>query len=1013
MASPLFGQGTGNGPYVLQNYSNGSLGAAPTPTTLGNSTFGTTNSYGGWGVGINTAGALTYATPGGSCSTLPTNSGGTQALAYNTVANNGSGTTNFLTYNFPAGVSSAIASGWVCYNGTSTDTFSNSWDSFTLYNSGGSGSGQLWVGDVNGNTLGTETLASGGFSNIIVYNISGTQLQFSLEGGTGGAINFSPGTWYQYSIVYHPSSGSVGRLLIGDNNPDTKPGNHQMYFMNTKITYVGEADAQFPIKENPVVLSDGILSPARAMDWTKAGFNGGALPDTSWTQCGSTLAAGTYTGATITANMSGCGANTYYLLGSGTFNMTGMVTLPTGGHVVLRGSGATATKMVWTGTLGVQCGQLNAAVCIVSSDTTNIGSNPTRYNWTSGYTQGSNQITLSSTTGLNNTNPTILVLDECDTGFTGAGTCTGTASDNSQLYICGTQNTCSFNGGIANHRDQMEMHSITNIAGSVVTLGEPLIMPNWASGLTPQVWFFQPVAQNGVENFSIDISAIASGATSCVEKFNSYQSWISGVACNGARYGAFNAFESVHGIVQSNYLYTATGAGSCGPGDACGARTYVASYELIQNNISQGYFDGGVFFDGNGGIGNAVFANVVLKTDGNNGTLNNAITEHTTNEYNLFEENYSVQISQDSTHGLSDFGTRYRNHILGWESNPSNAVAGSSVVDCQGSRYANNVANVLGTPGYTTTYSTSANVNAAVYSVGNCGGTPPTDALTSSTSLRWASYDNVNAAVQFTSGEIPTGASTYPGNSPVFGNTGIGQSALPASLIYTSRPSWWVASIPFPAIGPDVSSGNIGQCSGAINTVGQFNGMPALTNAQCGSHGITASAWAGHVNAIPALACALNVMGMPPDGSGSVLSFDANACYGGGSSPIVTFTPSPLAFGQVPVGATGNLVTLTITNTGTANLTVSALNNATNFTFQAGGTCTAVPFTLTPSTSCTEFMSFSPTMAISYSQSASTTDNTSTSPSPIALTGLGTGAPALGVINMAGVITPQGTVVVQ
>src|SRR5208337_1333122 len=130
---------------------------------------------------------------------------------------------------------------------------------------------------------------------------------------------------------------------------------------------------------------------------------------------------------------------------------------------------------------------------------------------------------------------------------------------------------------------------------------------------------------------------------------------------------------------------------------------------------------------------------------------------------------------------------------------------------------------------------------------------------------------------------------------------------LPASFAYASKPAWYVSHYgtpPFPPIGPDVSGGDLAT-------------LPS-----------------GIAYRTPARLCYENTAQDSTNyPATAIIAFDANVCYAsGGSSPIVTFTPSPLAFGQVPVGATGNLVTLTITNTGTANLTVSALNNATNFT---------------------------------------------------------------------------------
>ena len=71
-----------------------------------------------------------------------------------------------------------------------------------------------------------------------------------------------------------------------------------------------------------------------------------------------------------------------------------------------------------------------------SSDGTTPGTPPAHiYNWTAGYTQGATSITISSGS-LIVANQTMLVLDQCDTGFTGTP-CAGTAIDNSGFYVCG------------------------------------------------------------------------------------------------------------------------------------------------------------------------------------------------------------------------------------------------------------------------------------------------------------------------------------------------------------------------------------------------------------------------------------------------------------------------------------------------------------------------------------------------------------------------------------------------
>jgi hypothetical protein len=89
-----------------------------------------------------------------------------------------------------------------------------------------------------------------------------------------------------------------------------------------------------------------------------------------------------------------------------------------------------------------------------------------------------------------------------------------------------------------------------------------------------------------------------------------------------------------------------------------------------------------------------------------------------------------------------------------------------------------------------------------------------------------------------------------------------------------------------------VSNGNVGQCTGTLNTPGQFAGVAATSSGQCRGTSL-ASAWGGHINAIPAMACFLNVMGGAPDGTGSILSFDGSKCYADSSGTGTQAPPAP------------------------------------------------------------------------------------------------------------------------
>jgi hypothetical protein len=116
------------------------------------------------------------------------------------------------------------------------------------------------------------------------------------------------------------------------------------------------------------------------------------------------------------------------------------------------------------------------------------------------------------------------------------------------------------------------------------------------------------------------------------------------------------------------------------------------------------------------------------------------------------------------------------------------------------------------------------------------------DNLVTSTLMRWGNYDVVNGSVQTNSNELASSAPAYPG----LANPSTSWNSYP-SFYLGSRPSWW-GSMPWPAVGPDVTGGN-------ISNVG------------------------GHAYHNPAANCYLNVLGGKTDGSSGPLNFSASSCY--------------------------------------------------------------------------------------------------------------------------------------
>lgn len=658
-----------------------------------------------------------------------------------------------------------------------------------------------------------------------------------------------------------------------------------------------------------------ILTAARSTDWTKAGIVGG-IPSTSWTQCGATIAA--YSGAPDTiinalnhtgSGYTSCGPKTYVQLGAGTFNLTSGIRMIGASNTELRGMGADQTHLVFSGGSTCQGGNGTCLIGFESSDGSYPAGASNITNWTANYAQGSTSITLSSGAGIT-PNSTMIILDQCETGYSGSS-CSGRATDNGGFFECGDAFSsgigCSVNGpdgGLARpHRFQLEAVLATACSPScgssgstTVTIDHPLMHPQWSSGQTPQAWLIQPATYVGVQNLSIDGSKTQN--TAGVSFYNDAYFWCSGVAVLHSYNIGIWIEQSVHGVVQSNYVFDA--GQHLAYNDPTGIK-YNWSQNLIANNIVQAVRPA-IMAEGPTS-GNVILGNYMINSyTGDDFMFGNEWDGHSDGaDYDLIESNVMNQVTQDLIHGGHLMQTYFRNLATGWES-CANGQCGSysakgsndEAVSSQSyNRYMNFIYNVLGTPGYSKTYNAPSSTCSSSYEFqgviwatgcGNSGGSIAIlgDLLVNATSLRWGNWDTATNATQYNLSEAPIGISLFANAAPTSACT-VG-TTCPPSFYYSGRPSWWSTSIPFPAIGPDVSAGNVGQCTGTLNTTGQMAGTAATSASQCTGTSLT-SAWAGHVNAIPAMSCYLNVMKGPPDGSGGGLSFSASNCYGSNSTP--------------------------------------------------------------------------------------------------------------------------------
>jgi hypothetical protein len=619
----------------------------------------------------------------------------------------------------------------------------------------------------------------------------------------------------------------------------------------------GSADCQQPWA--------GILSPSRAGDWSTAGVAGG-IPSANWPQCRTSACKTVVTGpassisvAQINAAIVSAPPNTYVYLPAGTYDLASGLLVNDHSNVEIRGAGANATLLDFTKANG--CQGAWATICFQSPDmnySQKISNGPV--SWTAGYSQGSTSITLAKVPNLKVGNT--IILDQEDDACTSG--CPGT-TDTGTVFVCSDKHLpvpCSLqgNGGGARlFRGQEQIVTVTSISGRgpyTVGISPGLYMPNWSQTKDPQAWWAtHPVKNVGVQDLTINLAHAGSrpGNGIGIEFFNALNGWVQGVRSEYSSRSVVQAFYSARITVSDSYFYLTQFSTSTSYGFEC----FSGSDNLIENNIFQG-LAGAVTING------ACSGTVV----GYNYDLNNYYTSSAGwvmpmsnlhapgTDHILYEGNVGVGIAADVFHGSHNLVTIFRNYLPGnepacWRSGKSYAettwgrCSGDPIPIALGpfSRFFNIVGNVLGEVNIQKKYEAP---HGAIYGIGYpdglAGGNDP---LVATTLMRWGNYDTVNSAVRWDATEVP---SKMAGALAPYDNPVPKSQRLPASFYYASKPPWWPRGKAWPPIGPDVSGGNVAGVS-------------------------------GHVFTIPAEDCYLNVMRGPLDGTGSVGSFDAAACY--------------------------------------------------------------------------------------------------------------------------------------
>jgi hypothetical protein len=922
---------------ALVSMNTGSPGTALTASTANagtvssQCTIGTTCNWTGatdFTVGANQS----------TCSNLGavqmTGSGGArypaQSLNYNNMAHNdtGNNTNGFLGFSGAPG-NATVVSALACVTlGPPAQGNGDDWDIFILWAANGDYAvAQLNSGCPAGGQYGIRIeVKPTAHSSCIALAPQGTYyIALATDWTTGYAamwVYTAGGTLIGTASITAGDTGSTFQKVSIGNNENGNNNGTTTYFQNLMVNWTSASISE-PLFWTNNSVAAGVLAPERFSYWTP-GVVGG-IPSGSWTQCVTTACqtvttnGASSTSTQINSAISSAPSKSYVLLPAGTYsNATGCIVIGVS-NVVLRGSGANQTFLAPTSTSG--CG----ASLLLGSTPNSAGSPQNGPVAVTGVpVQGATTLTLASVPNLIVGNP--IVLDQldptCDSGgilvegTNSSYTCTATSPGSDGPYnTIGGANGIRGSGCTSSspsncyHQQQIVMvtscNGVTNLgaacSGTNVAVGiyPGLHMPNWSTAKMFAWWATKPILNSGVEDLSLN-STKNSGANG-FEVENCQGCWVKGNEGIDTSEAQVQLLYANLATVRNNYFFLTQNSTSVSYGVEC----FSCSDVLTENNIFQAVTTPMIM---NGpGSGNVWGYNFTVN-DFFQASANYSIPAHgdhaAATDSDLSEGNISDGMTSDDIHGTANMGTYFRNYYsvqpACWQSGSSylSAVYGPCtndlppIQDYAFHRFFSFVGNVLGTPGTNMTYcnGTTAcsggftNTNANVLNIGvpNYSSSIPNDPITVSTVMLWGNADSATGftAPRFNCSEVPQFPAQGAATSSIYGvqfpflSPCPASHKLPASFYYSSQPSWWPSSKPWPIIGPDVTSGNVSEASGLV-----------YTN--------------------PAEDCYLNVMSGNTSGTGAVLSFNEASCYGtgvgGGPPPPSPLPPSNLTGTPVPV----------------------------------------------------------------------------------------------------------------
>lgn len=579
------------------------------------------------------------------------------------------------------------------------------------------------------------------------------------------------------------------------------------------------------------------------------------------------------TAANIQTALNACTADQTVLLNPGTYTLTTKITIPD--DVTLRGSGPNETKLSFTG--DSNCGPTgDAHVCFSGPNADMSGCcNENRSDWTAGHTIGTSSITLSANTD-GSAAPQVggmIFLDAVRDGTTDAGDLWP------EVYECsGADCTVSAGGSATGHDTafiKTHVAKVTSVSGTgpyTVGIDPPLMMPTayWNVSGRHASWVNSSWTDNaGIEDLWIDNASSVRASSVAVEW--SANIWIKNVkitndgdgnANDNAQMTIVKIHFSTHVTVRDSYIFAGHEPRHK---DTYGVGCRAAGNILIENTILQFMRAPIIYEQCDNIVAGYNYAFRQITDVAGNGWNYSGIGDNHAGGGNhlLWEGNDGLSLVMENFHGNGQFATLWRNNLTGMEMvtfvNDTEPAQTAVMKYYAYNRFGNVVGNVLGKSGYHTRYEHNADVDTgtackfSIYSFGhgdNCtvgdGATFPNDddrALTSA--LRWFNWDvvtstddngtNDTTGRRCESSEVPSGLTNYANAVP-------GSCAAPSSIYLSSKPSFFGARS-WPAIGPDVSNGEVANRGGHVNKIPARACFDAMGGAWSDSAAVAFTGW--------------------------------------------------------------------------------------------------------------------------------------------------------------------------